>query len=67
MLYNFVDVVDVRPCLSNLMFLLANFKTRKFQVVANELIACTKLYAFMMIKCSQSFLIFCRFCTSSVP
>jgi hypothetical protein len=36
MLYNFVDVVDVRSCLSNLMFLLANFKTRKPKVVAKE-------------------------------
>jgi hypothetical protein len=36
MLYNFVDVVDVRPCLSNLMFLLAKFKTRKPKVVAKE-------------------------------
>jgi len=32
MFYNFVDV-DVKPCLSYLMFLLAKFKTRKSKVV----------------------------------
>jgi hypothetical protein len=36
MFYNFVDVVDVRPCLSNLMFLLEKFKRRKPKVVVNE-------------------------------
>jgi hypothetical protein len=33
MFYNFVDVVDVRPCLFDLMFLLEKFKTRKPKVV----------------------------------
>jgi hypothetical protein len=36
MLYNFVDVVDVKPCLFDLMFLLEKFKTRKPKVVAKE-------------------------------
>jgi hypothetical protein len=35
MFYNFVDV-DVRPCLSDLMFLLAKFKRRKPKVVVEE-------------------------------
>jgi hypothetical protein len=34
--YNFVDVVDVRPCLFDLMFLLAKFKTRKPKVAVKE-------------------------------
>jgi hypothetical protein len=34
MFYNFVHVVDVRPCLSDLMFLLEKLKTRKLKVVA---------------------------------
>jgi len=33
MFYNFVDVVDVRPCLFDIMFLLAKFKRRKPKVV----------------------------------
>jgi hypothetical protein len=36
MLYNFVDVVDVRPCLFDLIFLLAKFKRRKSKVVVVE-------------------------------
>jgi len=36
MFYNFVDVVDGRPCLFDLMFLLAKFKIRKPKVVAKE-------------------------------
>jgi hypothetical protein len=36
MFYNFVEVVDAKPCLSNLMFLLAKFKRRKPKVVVEE-------------------------------
>jgi hypothetical protein len=36
MFYNFVNVVDVRPCMSDIMFLLAKFKKRKFKVVVVE-------------------------------
>jgi hypothetical protein len=35
MFYNFVDV-DVGPCLFDLMFFMANFKSRKPKVVAKE-------------------------------
>jgi hypothetical protein len=36
MFYNFVDVVDARPCLSDLMFLLEKLKTRKPKVVVGK-------------------------------
>jgi hypothetical protein len=36
MFYNFVDVVDVRLCLFDLLFLLANFKKMKPKVVVEE-------------------------------
>jgi len=36
MFYDFVDVVDVRPCLFDIMFLLAKFKRRKPKVVVEE-------------------------------
>jgi len=36
MFYNFVDVVDVRPCPFDIMFLLAKFKRRKPKVVVEE-------------------------------
>jgi len=36
MFYDFVDVVDVGPCLFDIMFLLAKFKRRKPKVVVEE-------------------------------
>jgi hypothetical protein len=36
MFYNFVDVVDVKPCLFDLIFLLEKIKRRKPKVVVEE-------------------------------